>query len=74
MICTGNYTYWARGTPMLTQSLLSAVKKVPNPNKHEIDVGRKTVYDTWMHTTPSRNGYGRPQYVDQFTFYTNTIC
>lgn len=29
-------------------------KKIPNPVKSELAKGRKTVYDTWVHTVPGR--------------------
>ncbi|XP_052768722.1 N-acetylated-alpha-linked acidic dipeptidase 2-like isoform X2 [Mya arenaria] len=56
----GNSTFWAHGTPMLTEAVLRATKKVPNPNSTEIAAGRKTVYDTWFHATPA-NGTNIPE-------------
>lgn len=49
----------ALGTPLIFNSLYSAAQKVPNPNKTEIQAGRKTVYDTWKATFPSQQ-YDRP--------------
>jgi len=58
---SGNYSFWAKGTPLVTHALLQATKKVPNPSDTEVAAGRTTVYDTWMATFPSEEGYDRPE-------------
>ncbi|KAL3873956.1 hypothetical protein ACJMK2_037032 [Sinanodonta woodiana] len=51
----GNATLRALGTPLLFNITYEAAKRVPNPNDTEISLGRKTVYDTWMHYLPDEN-------------------
>ncbi|KAL3873958.1 hypothetical protein ACJMK2_037033 [Sinanodonta woodiana] len=48
----GNATLRGEGTPLLFRITYEAAKRVPNPNDTEISLGRKTVYDTWMHHLP----------------------
>ncbi|KAL3873960.1 hypothetical protein ACJMK2_037035 [Sinanodonta woodiana] len=48
----GNSTLRGEGTPLLFHITYEAAKRVPNPNDTEISLGRKTVYDTWMHHLP----------------------
>ena len=47
----GNYTFNAKGTHSLRDTIFNAAKKVPNPSPEEVDFGRKTVYDTWYKRT-----------------------
>ncbi|KAH3853003.1 N-acetylated-alpha-linked acidic dipeptidase 2-like [Dreissena polymorpha] len=56
----GNFTFWAEATPMIFNALTSATKKVPNPNRTEVAAGRKSVYDTWLHTFPD-TGKDKPR-------------
>lgn len=46
----GNFSLRALGTPLIFKSLYDATKKVPNPNRTEVNLGRTTVYDTWKAT------------------------
>ncbi|XP_078515472.1 putative N-acetylated-alpha-linked acidic dipeptidase [Lissotriton helveticus] len=50
----GNATFRATATPLLNSLLYEAAKKVENPNPSEVAVGRKTVFDTWLASTPSQ--------------------
>ena len=47
----GNYTFLAAGTYSSRDIIYNAAKKIPNPNKEEFDLGRKTIYDTWQRRT-----------------------
>ncbi|KAK3598383.1 hypothetical protein CHS0354_034557 [Potamilus streckersoni] len=51
----GNATLRGEGTPLLFHITYEAAKRVPNPNETEISLGRKTVYDTWMHYLPNED-------------------
>ncbi|KAL3873961.1 hypothetical protein ACJMK2_037036 [Sinanodonta woodiana] len=51
----GNATIRAEGTPLMYHATFEAAKRVPNPNDTETSLGRKTVYDTWMHYLPHEN-------------------
>lgn len=64
----GNYSFWASGTPLTTSAVLRATKLVPNPNSTEVAAGRTSVYDTWMKTFPSKEGYNRPKYDSPLLF------
>ncbi|XP_060559269.1 N-acetylated-alpha-linked acidic dipeptidase 2-like [Ruditapes philippinarum] len=55
----GNFSLRALGTPLIFKSLYEATKKVPNPNPTEVNLGRTTIYDTWMSTFPWTK-YNRP--------------
>lgn len=35
--------------PLLYEAVKDAAKRVTNPNATEIELGRTTVYDTWLH-------------------------
>ncbi|CAG0891741.1 unnamed protein product [Darwinula stevensoni] len=52
---SGNKTLRAIGSPLSFQSLYSTTKKVGNPNPEEVKDGRPTVFDTWLHNSPSEN-------------------
>ncbi|WAR19806.1 GCP2-like protein [Mya arenaria] len=56
----GNSTFWAHGTPMLTEAVLRATKKVPNPNSTEIAAGRKTLPGSGSDHSPFRDRLGVP--------------
>ncbi|XP_055880856.1 putative N-acetylated-alpha-linked acidic dipeptidase [Biomphalaria glabrata] len=53
----GNDTLKVASTPLMHNIIYDASKKVPNPNPKEVESGRKTVYDTWLHVT---NNSGLP--------------
>lgn len=59
----GNYTFWANGTPLVSNAVIQSTKKIPNPNTTEIVKGKATVYDKWRATKPSKQSYDRPEYV-----------
>lgn len=46
-----------KAAPLLRNLLLESSKKIPNPNPDEVDKGRPTVYDTWLH---NNYDYDRP--------------
>uniref|UniRef100_A0A0B7B9R7 Peptidase M28 domain-containing protein n=1 Tax=Arion vulgaris TaxID=1028688 RepID=A0A0B7B9R7_9EUPU len=48
----GNDTLQALATPLMYNIIHDASKKVKNPNPAEIQAGRPTVYDTWLHFKP----------------------
>ncbi|XP_046364744.2 N-acetylated-alpha-linked acidic dipeptidase 2-like [Haliotis rufescens] len=51
----GNYSLRASSTPLMYRATYEAAKKVPNPNPAEVAAGRKTVYDTWLHSYPLKD-------------------
>ncbi|XP_077970867.1 putative N-acetylated-alpha-linked acidic dipeptidase isoform X2 [Styela clava] len=48
---TGNYTIRVSGSSSMKQVSFDAAKTVSNPNQNEIANGRKSTYDTWLHTS-----------------------
>jgi len=48
----GNASFSANTVPTMYDVVVETAKKIPNPLKSEISEGRKTVYDTWLHTNP----------------------
>jgi hypothetical protein len=57
---TGNETIWAKTVPLLKKALFSAAAKVANPNPNEVEQGRKTVFDTWLHQMPDKKNPSEP--------------
>ena len=49
----GNDTLEASATPLMHDLIYDAAQKVASPKSEEIQAGRKTVYDTWLHYTGS---------------------
>ncbi|KAI1702610.1 peptidase family m28 domain-containing protein [Ditylenchus destructor] len=52
-LISANGTLNADTVPTMFQAVVDAAKKIPNPMKSELDLGRKTVYDTWLNARPS---------------------
>ncbi|KAF6019347.1 hypothetical protein EB796_022314 [Bugula neritina] len=46
---------------MLYPVVISASKKVRNPNSGEVNAGRHTTYDTWLHLFPSAENSSLPK-------------
>lgn len=49
---TGNYSLGVAASPLLYRAIFNATKKVINPNPKEARAGRRSVYDTWLHSFP----------------------
>ncbi|XP_068107993.1 putative N-acetylated-alpha-linked acidic dipeptidase [Hyperolius riggenbachi] len=56
----GNSTLGAAATPILHKLLYAAAKKVENPNPAEVQAGRRSVFDTWLKSTPSAHNPSLP--------------
>ncbi|XP_064600785.1 uncharacterized protein LOC135466961 [Liolophura sinensis] len=54
----GNFSLRTAASPLLYSTIYEASKKVPNPNPTEVAAGRKTVYDTYLHTFPAKDKDG----------------
>jgi hypothetical protein len=45
---------YAETIPTLYDVVSKTAKQIPNPIKSEVEEGRKTVYDTWIHKQPGQ--------------------
>ena len=56
----GNSTFRASATPTLYQLLFTTTQAVSNPNEKEKELGRPSVYDTWLYKLPDENNSSKP--------------
>ncbi|ROT78970.1 hypothetical protein C7M84_002310 [Penaeus vannamei] len=52
MVMEGNYSFMASAVPTLYDVIVDTSKLVPNPDRDEVEAGRGTLYDTWVHPLP----------------------
>lgn len=57
----GNYSLWGSGAPLMNKVYLESSKKIANPNTAEVNEGRPTVFDTWVHRYPDANHPNKPR-------------
>lgn len=57
----GNYSLWGSGAPLMNKVYLESSKKIANPNAAEVNDGRPTVFDTWVHRYPDANHPNKPR-------------
>ncbi|XP_039258717.2 putative N-acetylated-alpha-linked acidic dipeptidase [Styela clava] len=49
----GGYTFHAGSIPSLVDVIFNVTASLPNPEKAEVEAGRKTIYDTWKRRWPA---------------------
>ncbi|KAH9509164.1 Glutamate carboxypeptidase 2 [Bulinus truncatus] len=57
LVCAGNDTLFVQASPMFRSVVYEASKKVPNPNPTQVEAGRNSVYDGWLHVTPFSDNF-----------------
>lgn len=55
MVMEGNYSFMASAVPMLYDVIIDTSKAVPNPDQDEVEAGRASLYDTWVHRFPKND-------------------
>lgn len=55
MVMEGNYSFMASAVPTLYDVIVDTSKLVPNPDRDEVEAGRGTLYDTWVHRFPKND-------------------
>ncbi|CAK9301354.1 unnamed protein product [Gordionus sp. m RMFG-2023] len=53
---TGNHSVRINASPLLSKIVYEVSKMIPNPNRAEIGLGLKTVYDTWLASSKTLSG------------------
>lgn len=56
----GSATFQGAATPSMYNVLLESTKSVLNPNSTEVESGRPSVFDTWVHNRPDDRDPARP--------------
>lgn len=62
MVFEGTYSFISKSSPLLYEAVMTATKKVANPDPKEVAAGRLYLYDTWLHRHPDPNHEGRPRF------------
>ncbi|CAK9301358.1 unnamed protein product [Gordionus sp. m RMFG-2023] len=83
-ICvTGNYSLKINSSPLLSKIAYEVAKMIPNPNKTEIDLGRKMIYDTWLRASSIPKSRKENPYIGElgagsdfvpFMYYAGVPC
>nr|XP_045616000.1 glutamate carboxypeptidase 2-like [Procambarus clarkii] len=61
-VMTGNYSFMAKGVPMLHDIIMELAPMVPNPDQEEVEKGHSSLYDTWLDRFPDNTtGVVRPK-------------
>ncbi|XP_067942512.1 glutamate carboxypeptidase 2-like [Watersipora subatra] len=50
-----------KASPLLHTMVYDAAKKIPNPDEEEVQAGRTSVYDSWLHYFPSDSQPDKPR-------------